>query len=423
MDASLFDYELPEDRIASQPAPTRDASRLLVVERATGRISHHVFRDLPELLPAGTALFRNNARVLRARLPGRRTGGGHVECLLLRPAETPCVWWCLLKPGKKAASPDGFGWAGFYHARVVGQNGGEYRVSFELPAGETVLSVSEKIGVLPLPPYIEKVRREHAAAASADALQNAAQTTVPDFAALDHERYQTVYADPLRPVAAAAPTAGLHFTEEILAALAARGFPIYDLTLRVSLGTFQPIKTATIEEHAIHRELYEIPPQTLAALAGGGAVGAASVWHRQSCLCASVAPQKRLAVGTTSLRAMEDFCRKLHAQETTASAAAAVASPAATASSSTATPVFLPSLGSQTYIGEAALFVYPPATFFGAELLLTNFHLPRSTLICLVSAFLTPGETRGISWLKEIYAEAISRRYRFYSYGDAMLIL
>ncbi len=360
MDVALFDYDLPEDRIASTPAARRDASRLLVVRRSAKEISHHVFHELPDLLPPGTALFRNNAKVLRARLPGLRPSGGRVECLLLRPAESPEVWWCLLKPGKKAADPAGFGWEKFYHAQVVAQEGGEYRVRFTLSAGETVLSVAEKIGALPLPPYIERSR-----------------PAGQDFAALDRERYQTVYADPQRPVAAAAPTAGLHFSSEVLQKLAEKNFPAHDLTLHVGLGTFQPIKTARIEEHPIHREWYEISSATRDALATA---------------------RPRLAVGTTSLRAMEDYARKLDAGNATPDAQGKFSS-------------------------EAALYIYPPARFLGAELLLTNFHLPRSTLLCLVSAFLTPGSEEGIAWLKEIYAAAIAREYRFYSYGDAMLIL
>ncbi|MDR2863508.1 MAG: tRNA preQ1(34) S-adenosylmethionine ribosyltransferase-isomerase QueA [Puniceicoccales bacterium] len=363
MDTALFDYDLPEKCIAHTPAARRDASRLLVVERQTQKVTHHLFHELPDLLPAGTALFRNNARVLRARLPGIRPTGGHVECLLLRPAEQPDEWWCLLKPGKKAADGAGFGLPGIYQARATGQKGQEYRVQFTLPPGMTVPALAEKTGALPLPPYIERAR------STADGV---------DYAALDSERYQTVYAEAGRSVAAAAPTAGLHFSKEVLAALTARGMPAHDLTLHVGTGTFQPVKTERIEDHPIHHEWYEIPAPTLAALTS------------------TEAP--RLAVGTTSLRAMEDFARKRAAGTATPDARGA-------------------------YSGEAGLFIYPPAVFGGADLLLTNFHLPRSTLICLVAAFLTPGETDGIAWLKGLYAEAVAHGYRFYSYGDAMLIL
>ena len=212
--------------------------------------------------------------------------------------------------------------------------------------------------VLALPPYIERAR----------------QQDDTDYDALDRERYQTLYADPVRAVAAASPTAGLHFSQNVLDSLIARGTQMHDLTLHVGLGTFQPVKTATIEEHRIHRERYEIPAATRDALAHAVAM------HKP-----------RLAVGTTTLRALEDYAHKQPA-------------------------------GAGAYCDEAALFIYPPQTFLGADLLLTNFHLPRSTLMCLVAAFLTPGRADGIAWLKELYAGAVANGYRFYSYGDAMLL-
>jgi len=366
METALFDYELPAQRVAAEPARRRDESRLMVVRRASGAVSHHVFRELPDLLPAGTALFRNTARVLRARLPGRRPSGGRVECLLLRPADAEAdTWWCLLKPAAKTAAAGVFGLDGIYSAHVEGGGAEGWRVRFATAGGKTVAALAEEFGALPLPPYIVRARNGTAAAGGA-------------FDALDRERYQTVYADPARTVAAAAPTAGLHFTPELLAELRGRGFAFRDLVLHVGLGTFQPVKTERVEEHPIHSECYELPAETAAAvLAGGG---------------------RRLAVGTTSLRAMEDFARK-HAAE---------AAPPA------------PGGG---FAGEAALFITPPAKFLGADFLLTNFHLPRSTLMCLVAAFLTPGATGGIAWLKSLYTEAVARNYRFYSYGDAMLVL
>jgi S-adenosylmethionine:tRNA ribosyltransferase-isomerase len=371
MNSALFDYELPTNHIASRPATQRDESRLLVVQRETRTISHHIFREFPSLLPKNTLLFRNNARVMRARLTGTRPTGGKVECLLLRPTETPETWWCLLKPGKKAAQNDGFSLTGNNlpgncRATVTAQQDSEYRVHFDLPPGETVLSLSEKTGALPLPPYIERARPAN---------------TTTDYDALDRERYQTLYADPLHTVAAAAPTAGLHFSQDVLNSLSANGFISHELTLHVGLGTFQPIKTETLEEYSIHHELYEIPATTVAALTS-----------------AKAARHPRLAVGTTSLRTMEDFARKQAANTARLDATGACCD-------------------------EAALFIYPPAHFLGAEFLLTNFHLPRSTLLCLVAAFLTPGSTDGIKWLKDIYAQAIANDYRFYSYGDAMLIL
>jgi S-adenosylmethionine:tRNA ribosyltransferase-isomerase len=187
------------------------------------------------------------------------------------------------------------------------------------------------------------------------------------------ERYQTVYANRAKQVAVAAPTAGLHFTPELLEQLKQAGIANADITLHVGLGTFKPITTTTIEEHPIHRELYELPPET------------------QRILFSPTG--RRIAVGTTSVRASEDFLQRQTA----------------------------PSVN--PFVGEAALFIYPPRTFRGVDALITNFHQPRSTLLCLVAAFLAPGSTDGIGWLKEIYAEAITRRYRFFSFGDAMLIL
>jgi S-adenosylmethionine:tRNA ribosyltransferase-isomerase len=362
MDTALFDYPLPVERIAQTPAEPRDSARLLVVNRATRKVEHRIFRELPKLLPPGTRLFRNHASVFKARLRLTRPSGGQLECLLLHPdlARYPAgnTWWCLLKPGKKYAVGAKFGVSGLFEATILEkQADGRVLAKFEAPGG--VLAVTEQIGEMPLPPYI---KREHA--------DNARATT-------DDQNYQTVYADPAKKIAAAAPTAGLHFTPAVLAALAAQGVSTHDLALRVGLGTFRPITVEKLEDHVIHREWYEIPPATRQTLAASGG--------------------PRLAVGTTTLRALEDYFLK--------------DGPAGGR------------LINEPWIAEADLFIYPPRQFAGADLLLTNFHLPRSTLLCLVSAFLTPGSTDGIVWLKELYAEAIAVGYRFYSYGDAMLIL
>ncbi len=370
MDTEIFDYFLPSELIAQTPAAKRDASRLLVFDRKSGEIQHRIFAELPEILPAGTRIFRNDAAVLPSRLHGiRERSGGKIECLLLRPGKTPNRWWCLLKPGKKAASGT-FGLDGIFRARVLEKEicedgGGEYLVEFEvfLPFGN-VLDLAKKTGELPLPPYILRSRPKNS-----------------DFSELDKERYQTVYAQMENPVAAAAPTAGLHFSPELLAELRERNFPQFDLTLHIGLGTFQPIKSAKIEDHKMHKEFYSIPEKT-----------------RKELEIVDEKNSPRLAVGTTSLRAMEDFWRKKIAKDPLVPARGSVAA-------------------------NAELFVFPPQKIFGAEFLLTNFHLPKSSLMCLVSTFLAPETTNGISLLKEIYAEAISKKYRFYSYGDAMLIL
>ncbi len=390
LSTDLFDYPLPERLIAQQPAQRRDESRLLVVDRNTRALTHRHFRDLPEYLRAGDTLFRNNAAVIPARLHATRPTGGHVECLLLRPAagtrtfglqerdsrsarsgtphsaiSTPHsdAWWCLLRPGKKLPVGATFAREGFFTGTVLEKtDDGLARVSFATTDGD-IIAVANRIGEMPLPPYISGHDNEEAHR-------------------LDRERYQTVYADRGHQVAAAAPTAGLHFTPELLATLGAQGVTFADLTLHVGLGTFRPIMSEKIEDHAIHREVYEIPAATQRALFAGAG--------------------RRIAVGTTSVRSIEDFLSRSPEGHREAPR--------------DDTP-------KTDFLGEAGIFIYPPRVFRGVDVLITNFHQPRSTLLCLVSAFLTPGSTDGIAWLKEIYAEAVAREYRFFSYGDAMLIL
>ena len=358
----LFDYELPERLIAQTPAARRDQSRLLVVDRSAHTIAHRVFSDLPEFLRPDDILFRNVAAVLPARLHAARPTGGRVECLLLRPADGARAsdgveeWWCLLRPARRLPEGARFAAAGAFAATVIAREGeGLARVAFRTPDGGSIAAVANRRGEMPLPPYI---RPRHTAAERR----------------LDHERYQTVYADRAQQVAVAAPTAGLHFTPELLARLAAAGVRTADLTLHVGLGTFRPIAAETIEEHVIHREIYSMPPETQRRLfaPGGG---------------------RRIAVGTTAVRAIEDFLARRDLPHDSAR------------------------------VAEADLFIHPPREFRGVDALITNFHQPRSTLLCLVAAFLTPGTTDGIAWIREIYAEAIAREYRFFSYGDAMLIL
>jgi S-adenosylmethionine:tRNA ribosyltransferase-isomerase len=362
MDSSLFDYHLPAKCIAQEPATERDASRLMVVDRTTRSVTHAQFADIGKFLPSNARFFRNNAAVLKARIFGQRASGGKVECLLLQPAEDAVTWWCLLKPGKKTLQSGSFGIEGEYSATVLeaGSNG-NYRVRFAPVRDESVTDLSERLGIMPLPPYIER-------------------TDDDPRRADDNHRYQTVYADYEKRVAVAAPTAGLHFTPSLINALESKGATFHDLTLQVGIGTFHPIQVENIEEHNIHREWYEIPAAGFAALKKDE-------------------PGPRVAIGTTSVRSIEDAMRRTQAAPDTC-----------------ITP-------SGSVQAEADIFIYPPAQFAAVDAMITNFHLPKSTLLCLVSAFLTPGSTDGIEWLKELYAEAIDHNYRFYSYGDAMLII
>ncbi len=359
-----FDYELPPKLVAQVPAGRRDASRLLVVHRADHRLEHRTFSDLPEFLRRGDCLLRNNAAVLPARLHARRPTGGHIECLLLRALEDESTWRCLVRPGRKLPPGATFADAdGNFSGEIVAREAdGSAIVRFTTRTGEPITAVANRLGEMPLPPYIQRP----ATPASANRT----------FGTLDHERYQTVYAEPTRQVAVAAPTAGLHFTPELLGRLATMGIGSADLTLHVGLGTFKPIATATVAAHAIHREIYEIPSATQ---------------H----LLFSTPAGRRVAVGTTTVRTIEDFL--LHHEA--------------------------PLPGGASCTTEAEIFIYPPRTFSGVDALITNFHQPRSTLLCLVAAFLSPGSTAGVDWLQEIYREAIAREYRFFSYGDAMLIL
>ncbi len=360
----LFDYPLPPRLIAQTPAARRDQSRLLVIHRATRQLEHTIFAELPRFLQAGDTLIRNNAAVLPARLQAQRPTGGAVECLLLRPMESSHgeVWRCLVKPGKKL--PVGATFAhpsGSFAGEIVAKEAdGSSLVRLTTPDRELITAVANRLGDVPLPPYIARENSAHRA--------------------VDLIRYQTVYADHARQVAVAAPTAGLHFTPELLTTLAAQGVATTDVTLHVGLGTFKPITTDTIEAHLIHRERYELPAATQRAL---------------------LAPHagRRVAVGTTTVRSAEDFLATMAAW-----------------------PAPRQPEG-RPHLAEAGLFIYPPFAFRGVDALITNFHQPRSTLLCLVAAFLTPGSTDGIGWLKEIYAAAVARDYRFLSYGDAMLIL
>jgi S-adenosylmethionine:tRNA ribosyltransferase-isomerase len=362
MNLSELDYDLPQDRIAQRPLERRDASRMLLLDRWTGAWADRRFEELPELLRGDELIVINNTRVLPARLLGRRAGihaeppGRHgrarheflkarIEVLLVRQLASD-LWEALVRPGRKVPTGERivFG-EGELEARVEGR--GDY--------GLRVLRFASKggfddalgrLGHIPLPPYIKR----------------------PDEPP-DRERYQTVYAR--QGSAVAAPTAGLHFTPEILCRLRDRGVEIEEITLDVSLGTFEPIRTKRLEDHKVHAETYEISEAAAAAIER-----------------ARAETRPVLAVGTTVVRALEDAAEKNAGRVVSLTPGRA----------------------------EARIFLYPGKSFRIVNQLLTNFHLPRSSLLGLVAGF------AGREHILSAYCHAVEARYRFYSYGDCMLI-
>ncbi|MGK5087764.1 tRNA preQ1(34) S-adenosylmethionine ribosyltransferase-isomerase QueA [Bdellovibrionota bacterium FG-2] len=348
---SDFDFVLPERLIAQKPAHPRDGSRLLVIDRQNQKIEHRMFEDILEYFGEGDVLVANNSRVIRARLLGKRVRaegsarllGGKVECFLLEKLE-PCVWECLFHASAKYVSGLEF--------EVPNSNGSPIkgvliRGVSESPNGTVVVRfdqdpVEAGVGALPLPPYIGRV---------------------PEVQ--DQTSYQTVYAKEEGSVAA--PTAGLHFSPELLARLKASGVLWQELTLHVGLGTFRPVKTENILEHQMHSERYAVSPHVSAALAQAKTMG-----------------KRVCAVGTTSVRTLESACEGGEIREGA---------------------------------GRTEIFIYPGYSFKYVDRLLTNFHLPKSTLLMLVSAF------AGHELVMRAYQEAVAREYRFFSYGDAMLVL
>ncbi len=336
MRLSDFDYALPPELIAQQPAPVRTASRLLHLDGASGAIEDLRFPEIERLIEPGDVVVMNDTRVVKARLHGRKDSGGEVEVLVERviDAHRALVQARSSKPlkaGRRIAFAKGV------EAEVMGRDGEFFALRFD----DEVLAVLERHGTVPLPPYIT-----HAAQAE------------------DEARYQTVYA--AVPGAVAAPTAGLHFDHALLDALASKGVALAKITLHVGAGTFQPVRVDDLSRHVMHSEWYSVPEATVQAIMKAKASGG-----------------RVIAVGTTALRAIE-------------SAAAAGELRAGT--------------------GETRLFIVPGYRFNGVDRLVTNFHLPKSTLLMLVSAF------AGADNIRRAYAHAIAERYRFFSYGDAMLL-
>jgi S-adenosylmethionine:tRNA ribosyltransferase-isomerase len=331
-----FDYPLPVDLIAQAPLAERSASRLLVVDGET--FHDQAFSDLPTWLRPGDLLVFNDTRVIHARLHGVKDSGGQVEVLVER-AIGPHEALAQIRASKSPRPGSHIRLAEAFEVTVLGRVGEFFHLRF--PDSEDLITQLERHGKLPLPPYIER---------AADAA--------------DETRYQTVYARHLGSVAA--PTAGLHFDQALLASLAAAGVQTGYLTLHVGAGTFQPVRVQDLADHRMHRERYVLPAETVAAIAATRASGG-----------------RVIAVGTTSLRALE---------------AAAQDGPL------------------EAGVGDTEIFILPGFRFQVADALITNFHLPKSTLLMLVSAF------AGVETIRRAYAHAIDQRYRFFSYGDAMFL-
>jgi len=350
MKLSDFDFTLPAELIAQYPAPERDVSRIMVVRRDTGKREHFRFRDLPEILRAEHFLAVNETRVFPARLWACRPGKNEeIEILLLRE-DTPGRWLALTKPGRKTQVGQKLRIGGIEAEVSAITESGKRIIEFAgYSSGENLMEVFEKIGEMPTPPYIKRASGSSRAAAT------------------DRLRYQTVYARQSGSVAA--PTAGLHFTDEVLRRLDDKGVPVCKILLHVGYGTFKPVRAENIEEHEMEPEFYSIGAETAARIHALKEKG-----------------RKLVAVGTTSARCLEYFARENY--------------PSASAAS-----------------GWCDLFIYPGFEFRMLNGLITNFHLPKSTLLMLVSAF------AGRELTLDCYREAISLGYRFYSYGDCMLIL
>jgi S-adenosylmethionine:tRNA ribosyltransferase-isomerase len=339
-----FDFALPPELIAQEPTPARDASRLMVLDRATGALFHRRFSELPVELANGDLVVLNDTKVLPARLHATKPTGGRVEILLLAPAGGD-EWRALLSGGRSIRPDAPLLVSPLLSVVPISREGEAWRVRIEHPRGD-LLAALEAVGEVPLPPYI---RREPG----------------DPRGALDRQRYQTIYARV--PGAVAAPTAGLHFTPGLMAALASRGVETAFITLHVGLGTFQPVRVTDVEDHRMHAEALAIPQATAEAIAR--------------------ARKKRgrvVAVGTTVLRALESRVDE-HGE--------LVSGP-----------------------GASSLFVYPGFRFRVVDALVTNFHLPRSTLLMLVCAF------AGTEAVLSAYGAAVRERYRFFSYGDAMFV-
>ncbi len=348
MDVDLFSYNLPEALIAQRPLEQRDSSRLLVLNRQRSTVEDKVISELGSFLHAGDLLVYNDTRVFPARLRGLKPTGGKVEVFLLPDrkfdpeAAEEEMWQCLYKSSKPVKPGLELSFGGGLIGEVVTPSSLEPgKIRLTASGGKTVRLVIEEIGQVPLPPYIKRSADEN-----------------------DRERYQTIFAGKGKEGAVAAPTAGLHFSPDLLAGIRQKGVKTASLTLHVGLGTFVPVKVSKVEDHQIHEEYYQIPTTTLDAIAEVKSRG-----------------KRVVAVGTTVTRALEYYAK------------------------------------TNMTDGFCDLFIYPGFDFKLVDALITNFHLPCSTLLMLVAAF------AGHQVIMDAYEHAIRQKYRFYSYGDGMLII
>jgi S-adenosylmethionine:tRNA ribosyltransferase-isomerase len=365
-----FDFYLPDTLIAQHPSKQRNASRLLSLNGNTGQLQDKLFIELPNLVQADDLFIFNDTRVIKARLFGSKASGGALEMLVERVLDAQHVW-AHIRASRAPKIGTRLHLAEAFEAEVIGRDDDLFHVKFL--SEKSVLELLEQFGALPLPPYIT-----HAAEVE------------------DDERYQTVYAK--HAGAVAAPTAGLHFDEAMLTLLKNKGVQIAYVTLHVGAGTFQPVRVDDIKNHKMHSEIYHISAETLAAIQATKLAGG-----------------RVIAVGTTSLRALESAAANSN------SAAAKNDAPQAnihapSGASTAMSALFNDELSKKGLSGETSIFITPGFEFKVVDKLITNFHLPKSTLLMLVSAF------AGFDNIKNAYAHAVKQQYRFFSYGDAMLL-
>jgi S-adenosylmethionine:tRNA ribosyltransferase-isomerase len=394
-----FTYDLPPSLIAHTPLMERDASKLLVLDKSTGEIIHSNFRVLPSFLRKGDVLVRNNSKVLKARLFGHKLPTtGKVEILLnklIKSSTDTCIWECISRPSIKVGQKLSFG-DGKLIGKCISDDGSGYTRQVLFRVGlRDFYAHTEELGETPLPPYIEaqkalasveKSKSETTENAQRVKPSNGIQSSKTDARSALAERYQTTYAQPLGSVAA--PTAGLHFTPQLDNELRALGVEIHEVTLHVGLGTFLPVKTDDITKHHMHAEQFILSDETAAALNTAKHEG-----------------RRIIAVGTTTCRVLES-CVELLA--------------------TTDSPALHYQLKPQA--SETSIFIYPPYKFKFVDCLITNFHLPESTLLMLISALATSPNTSHsfttfqASIIGKAYMEAIKYQYRFFSFGDSMFI-